>query len=145
MPVPTRFILLQWRHMNDDIKFILEHAIAAPSIKNCQPWRWVVVDEHTLQLWRVMERDHKDIELGNREAHHVSLGAALQNAHIAASARHYRTSVSYFPDPARELLIASITLTKDPEEPKKVSEHCALQQRKRGAHERERRDTTTRR
>lgn len=97
--------------MNDDIRFILEQALHAPSGDNTQTLRWAVHGT-ALELLRESENDLISKISANR-GFFVALGAMIENAVIAATARGYRLTPSYFPNPARPELVAVLILAKD--------------------------------
>ncbi|MBI5405975.1 hypothetical protein HY972_02995 [Candidatus Kaiserbacteria bacterium] len=103
--------------MTDDIRFVLEQALRAPSGDNTQPWRWVVRGE-SIELWNESSDDPLHTlysgSRDNSQASYLSFGAAIENASVAATTRGYRAEISYFPDPACPLLIAVLALLKDP-------------------------------
>ena len=68
----------------------------APSKHNTQPWRFVVRD-NALELWTDNQRELRETDPHGRERH-ISLGAALQIACVAARARGYEPQVRLFPD-----------------------------------------------
>ncbi|MDO8408381.1 MAG: hypothetical protein Q7S95_04120 [bacterium] len=98
--------------MTDDIRFILESAIRAPSGDNTQTWRFVVRDL-VIEVWDCAPHDVEYRLLSNGRAGWVALGAVIENACIAASLRGYLAHVSYAPHPPQERLIATLELTKD--------------------------------
>lgn len=96
---------------DDDIRFILENALYAPSGDNTQPWHWVVRGD-TLEL--LNESDQNEVlSLYSGQSVDFTLGTAIENVVIAASARGYRAGISYFPDPAHPRFVARISLLKD--------------------------------
>ena len=102
--------------MNDDIRFILENALLAPSGDNNQPWHWVVRG-NTLELWSRFSDEPLNSLYSNSSKNtssaYLALGTAIENASIAGTARGYRTAISYFPDSSRPMLSAVLTLSKD--------------------------------
>lgn len=100
--------------LSDDIRYILTSALLAPSGDNSQPWHWVVRGD-TLELWQVPDESPKAISV-NRVGDvpsYIGLGAAIENAVIAASSRGYLATVAYAPDPAQPMLAATLVLSRD--------------------------------
>lgn len=95
----------------DDIRRILEAGNAAPSGENCQPWHFFVRGK-CIEIHLLPERDKSAYSWGQR-ASYLANGAAIENMSIAASAEHYRVSVTYFPDPNDVWHVATLTLTAD--------------------------------
>lgn len=71
-------------------------AIRAPSVHNTQPWRWQVAADH-LDLYADRDRQLRVLDPTGRQLH-ISCGAALLHARVAAAAAGYRTVVQLFPD-----------------------------------------------
>ena len=100
----------------EDVRFILENALRAPSGDNTQPWRWVVRG-NVFELWN--ESSDEPLHTlysssqDNSQASHLSFGAAIENAVIAATVRNYRTDVFYFPNPVQSLLVARLVFVID--------------------------------
>ena len=97
--------------LTDDLRFILENALSAPSGDNLQEMRWTVRG-NTLELIRQSEEDIMDAISGSR-ASWISIGAIVENAVIAASVRGYRVAVAYTSDAARPACVASLALASD--------------------------------
>jgi nitroreductase len=98
--------------MEDDIRFILESAILAPSAHNLQPWRFVVKDR-TIELWSVAHLMSSGMFSAVEWDSYVAFGALVENASIAATTVRARLAVVYFPDKKHPDLIAKLTLVKD--------------------------------
>ena len=81
----------------DVIRRIVEQAVRAPSIHNSQPWRFVARGD-VLELWTDPSRGLAVLDPTGR-ARHVSCGAALLHARIAAAGSGYVTTVTLQPDP----------------------------------------------
>jgi hypothetical protein len=99
--------------MRADIKSILEAAIAAPSVQNCQPWQWHV-EGKVLTLKKVRERDCLSVDYAVNEMQAVAFGAAIENVVVAASEFGYRTDVAYLPENT-DAIIAKLSLERDAE------------------------------
>jgi len=96
--------------LDNQLRFLLNYAVLAPSVLNTQPWRFVVED-HKVYLYADRSRQLETIDPDGRELT-ISCGAAL--FHLRVAARHYRfESATYpFPDPANPDLLATFVLTK---------------------------------
>lgn len=97
--------------MDDDIRFIVESGLYAASGDNLQELRWIVCG-HTLQIER---QDKDDIlnQISDGRAAALSLGAMVENAVIAATARKYRTQVTYSSDPSGSGVVATLVVEPD--------------------------------
>src|SRR3989339_590851 len=102
--------------MNDDIRFILENALLAPSGDNNQPWHWTV-RRNMLELWsRFSDEPMNSLyssSSSSSSSAYLALGTAIENACIAATARGYRVTVSYFPNSPEPTLVALLILAKE--------------------------------
>lgn len=93
------------------IKKIGEAACHAPSGGNLQPWRWSYAN-NTLQL------KHDETLISsfldhNYIASYVALGASLENAVLMAAHQGLRAETTYFPNPERKDITASIIFQKE--------------------------------
>jgi nitroreductase len=90
------------------LRFMLNHAVLAPSVLNTQPWRFAVEgDEVRLYADRARQLHAVD-PLGRNLA--LSCGAALLNLRLAAHHHGYRAPYELLPDPAAPDLLACLTL-----------------------------------
>lgn len=96
--------------MDSDIRFILESATRAPTGENDQPWKWTVLNK-AIELRVDKKRMYTPYSIDLRITD-MSLGGAIENLAIAASARGYQATVTYFPDSNDQLHIADIILEK---------------------------------
>src|SRR3954451_19810165 len=87
---------------------IVEQATRAPSIHNTQPWRFVTHGD-TIEVWTDPSRGLAVLDPTGR-GRHISCGAALLHARLAASAAGYATAVSVLPDPAEPTHLADLEL-----------------------------------
>jgi nitroreductase len=92
------------------VRDIVEQAARAPSIHNTQPWRFVASGD-TLQLWTDESRGLTVIDPTGR-ARHLSCGAALLHARVAAAAARLQPSVALLPDPAQPQHLADLRLAE---------------------------------
>ncbi|MDQ1670552.1 MAG: hypothetical protein QOE40_2613 [Actinomycetota bacterium] len=89
---------------------IVEQAGRAPSIHNTQPWRFVAHGD-ALEVWTDPERGLDVLDPTGR-ARHLSCGAALLHARVAAAARGYETAVTLEPDPTQPEHLATLRVTE---------------------------------
>jgi nitroreductase len=89
---------------------LLRAAVAAPSMHNTQPWRFLIKDAGgTIEL-------HADpariLPLGDPDgrAAHIACGAALLNLRLAAAVAGLRPDIRLLPNPGQPLLLAEIRL-----------------------------------
>jgi nitroreductase len=87
---------------------IVESATRAPSIHNTQPWRFVAHGD-TIELWTDPARGLKVLDPTGR-GRHISCGAALLHARLAAAAAGYAATVTLLPDPAEQTHLADLLL-----------------------------------
>jgi nitroreductase len=90
------------------IRDIVEQATRAPSIHNTQPWR-VVTHADTIEVWTDPARGLTVIDPTGR-GRHISCGAALLHARLAAAAAGYSATVTVLPDPAAPTHLADLEL-----------------------------------
>lgn len=93
---------------------IVEQATRAPSIHNTQPWRFVSRTETgtetgTLELWTDPSRGLEVLDPTGR-GRHISCGAALLHARLAAAGAGYAATVTVLPDPAEPTHLADLEL-----------------------------------
>ena len=92
----------------DQLRFMLNHAVLAPSVLNTQPWRFAV-EGSEVRLYADRSRQlHAVDPLGRALA--VSCGAALMNLRLAANHYGYPAPYELLPDPAAADLLARLTL-----------------------------------
>ena len=89
---------------------IVEQAARAPSIHNTQPWRFVAHDDR-VQLWTDPSRGLDVLDPTGR-ARHLSCGAALLNARVAAAAAGHTAEVTVQPDPTQPEHLAELRLAE---------------------------------
>jgi hypothetical protein len=98
---------------------IVEQATRAPSIHNTQPWRFVThpgSDTDTIEVWTDASRGLKVLDPTGR-GRHISCGAALLHARLAAAAAGFAAAVTILPDPADPTHLADLALqVADPPE-----------------------------
>lgn len=93
------------------VAYVLRAGAQAPSFYNTQPWRF----ERSGDSIDVHLDDKADTSLYDWHNLNSTLacGAALENMVIAAQGRGLSATVTARPDPARPLLLARLTLTRD--------------------------------
>ena len=94
---------------------VIAAAIRAPSVHNTQPWRWAV-GHGGLDLFADRERQLRVLDPDGRQLH-ISCGAALLHARVAAAAMGYRTVVQLLPDPSDPDHLAAVELTPTDPDP----------------------------
>jgi hypothetical protein len=93
--------------IQEQLKFLLQYAILAPSTKNTQPWRFSVAG-NTVGLFADLTRWQPVADRGRRELY-ISLGCALENLLVAGEQFGFHHDVSYFPQSTNEELAAIVT------------------------------------
>jgi nitroreductase len=78
------------------VRDIVEQAGRAPSVHNTQPWRFVARDD-VLELWTDPTRGLAVLDPSGR-ARHLSCGAALLHARVAAAGADLTARVALLPD-----------------------------------------------
>ena len=92
----------------DQLRYMLNHAVLAPSVLNTQPWRFVV-EGAEVRLYADRTRQLRAVDpLGRGLA--VSCGAALMNLRLAAHHYGYATAQAFEPDAAAPDLLACLRL-----------------------------------
>jgi nitroreductase len=90
----------------DTVCSALSLACRAPSVHNCQPWRWLLA-ERSLQLFLDRSRLPEQLDPAGR-AQVISCGAALHHARTAFAALGWRALVYRLPNPHQPGHLASI-------------------------------------
>lgn len=90
------------------LRTIVEQATRAPSIHNTQPWHFVTHDD-TIEVWTDPSRGLPILDPTGR-SRHISCGAALLQARLAAAAAGYGVSVTLLPDSAEPTHLADLDL-----------------------------------
>jgi hypothetical protein len=93
--------------IQEQLKFLLQYAVLAPSTKNTQPWRFSI-GENTIGVFADLTRWQPVADRGRRELY-ISLGCALENLLVAGEQFGFRHDVSYFPQSTNEELAAIVT------------------------------------
>ena len=92
----------------EQLKFLLQYAILAPSTKNTQPWRFSV-GEDTIGIFADLSRWQPVADRGRRELY-MSLGCALENLLVAIEDFGFGHSVKYHPHSTNDELAATVTV-----------------------------------
>lgn len=89
---------------------IIEAGIRAPSGDNCQPWKFLVINDNELEI-SIDNKNAKSFFDVNHAATYISIGAVIKNMEIAA--RHYLSQLNYkiINATSGEFTKATITLT----------------------------------
>ncbi len=94
--VPTREV----------VETAVQLAGRAPSLHNCQPWRWTF-DGEALRLFTVEQRMLPATDTTGRQMV-ISCGIALDHLHAAMAAQGWRTIVAQFPNPNDRTHLANV-------------------------------------
>ncbi len=94
------------QNLTEDMRAIVRAASMAPSGGNAQPWRFFV---DGLVLWLVLDRRRSDSLLDfDDRASILGLGAACENAVIAATSRGLQATVHSYPNPNDRNILARL-------------------------------------
>jgi nitroreductase len=93
------------------LRAIVEQAARAPSIHNTQPWRFVARGD-VLELWTDPSRGLSVLDPSGR-ARHLSCGAALLHARVAAAGAGLTATVTLLPDPDQPEHLADLRLVEE--------------------------------
>jgi nitroreductase len=95
--------------IESQLGFLLRYAILAPSVKNSQPWAFSV-QGNRIHLLADLRRGQAIADPDRRELY-ISLGCALENLLVAAEHFEFRHGVAYFPEHARQELVATVSFS----------------------------------
>ncbi len=98
------------KSITDQIFFLLNFAVLAPSSHNSQPWRFEV-DENNILIYPEKSRRLPESDKNDRQLY-ISLGCAIQNIFIAADYYGFSCTTKYL---LSNDCAAKITLIKDKE------------------------------
>jgi nitroreductase len=93
----------------EQIRHVVQAAGLAPSVHNTQPWRFVARPEH-LELHADPSRQLRVLDPDGRQLH-LSCGAALFHARVAARALGLDVQIRLLPDPLHPTHFANLVLT----------------------------------
>lgn len=89
------------------LAFLLRYGILAPSTRNTQPWAFHI-QGNRVHCIADLSRALSIADPGRRELY-ISVGCALENLLVASEHFRFRHSLSYFPEPRHEELVATAT------------------------------------
>lgn len=90
------------------LQFILNYAVLAPSGHNTQPWKFTIQQE-TIELWADLDRALSYVDPEHRELI-ISCGAALLNLRLALHHFGYQGDIQMLPNSDQPNLLAQIRL-----------------------------------
>jgi len=93
--------------IQEQLKFLLQYAVLAPSSKNTQPWRFSI-GENTIGVFADLTRCQPVADCERRELY-ISLGCAVENLLVASEQFGFSHEVSYFPQSTNEELAAIVS------------------------------------
>lgn len=93
----------------EQMKFLLNYAILAPSSHNTQPWLFKIIDDNTIELYADRTRALALVDPLDR-ALTISCGAALSHLQIAIRHFGYAYKMEPFPDSNNKDLLSKVTL-----------------------------------
>ena len=96
--------------VGEQIKFLLNYAILAPSTLNTQPW-YFSLDKNKINVYADLDKKLTLSDPKGRQLY-ISLGCCLFNLLVAADYFNFNTKVTYFPF-MKSNVTASIQLTKN--------------------------------
>jgi nitroreductase len=96
----------RWLSITEQLRFLLQYAILAPSARNSQPWQFALEDR-TVHLLADLTRIQPVADPHARELY-MSLGCALENLLVAAEHFGLEHEVNVFPQHDNEEPVASI-------------------------------------
>ncbi len=96
--------------LNEQLKFLINFPILAPSGHNSQPWNFSV-NGNEISIWKNEERSLAQSDPTMRQLL-IASGCALENLIIAADYYGFESQISYFPEKDNSNLIAKILLKK---------------------------------
>ena len=95
-------------HASEQLRFLLQYAVLAPSTRNVQPWKFRLVDTE-VELSVDTTRALPVVDPQCRELV-ISCGAALLYLRVALRHFHFAGTLRYFPDPEDPNLLARLGL-----------------------------------
>jgi nitroreductase len=94
----------------EQVRHVVQAAVLAPSVHNTQPWVFVT-RRGALELHADLQRRLEVLDPDGRQLH-LSCGAALFHARVAARALGLDVTVNLLPDPTRPTHLADLLLTR---------------------------------
>jgi len=95
---------------DEQLRFLLQYAILAPSGHNTQPWTFKIIPEG-IEVYADFSKALGIIDHGDRELL-MSVGAAITNLRVAAAHFGFATTVHHQPRPESSLPVVLVTLTE---------------------------------
>jgi nitroreductase len=110
--MPTTAVTPDTSVSSEQVRHVVQAAGLAPSVHNTQPWRFVE-RPGGLELHADPDRQLKVLDPDGRQLH-LSCGAALMHARVAARALGLHVKVRLLPDPASRTHLADLDLGAGP-------------------------------
>lgn len=98
--------------VEDQLKFLVNYAVLAPSVHNTQPWLFRILD-HTIEIHADRSRALAVLDPEDRSLI-ISCGSALSLFEITLKAYGFGFTTSVFPDLNDPDLLARLTITSEP-------------------------------
>lgn len=98
--------------IEDQLKFLVNYAVLAPSVHNTQPWLFRILD-HTIEVHADRSRALPVIDPEDRSLI-ISCGSAINLLKATLGAFGFKFTESVFPDLADPDLLARITIVSEP-------------------------------
>jgi hypothetical protein len=96
----------------EELAFLLQYAILAPSSHNTQPWKFYIRGV-TLEVWADASRRLPASDVNGRQMF-ISVGCALENLLLAADYYGWPVTTDLFPDPSETHLVARLVFKESP-------------------------------
>lgn len=97
--------------MNNVLEKIIEDGVNAPSVKNCQPWKFTI-DGMVVSVYNTVKLK-KFLHVSTKNGAYIAHGALIENIVISAKKHGYKTVVDLFPDNNDENFVSKIIFTKN--------------------------------
>ena len=119
------------KSLNDQLQFLINFAVLAPSSHNSQPWKYEVKND-CVYVSADRSRELKVSDENGRQLF-ISLGCAIENIIVAGDYYGFVSAVEYLPDTSNEDLAAKISLRFAPPKDLKssIKNHLIFSIRKR--------------
>ncbi|MEO1170941.1 MAG: Rv1355c family protein [Myxococcota bacterium] len=106
VPGPAPSLHVRGEMDEEAVRELVHCAVLAPSGGNCQPWRFDF-DGDRLRCVHDRERSESLLDFENRGSY-LAIGAALENATMAAAAMGFETQWSPFPEPLDSAVVCDL-------------------------------------
>ena len=100
--------------LEEQLKFLVNYAVLAPSVHNTQPWLFRILD-HSIEIHADRSRALAVLDPEDRSLI-ISCGSAIRLMEFTLDAFGFGFAVSVFPDISQPDLLATITISSEPEE-----------------------------